>query len=126
MAIRWNEALASGDGATACALLTEESVAKIEQPYRPEIPTGRNARPIRRELRGIGHPAQECEEAYSGRQAFGEIGAVEESGDHAVAELITQDSGGKVSKGELPLVQQEGEWRVDLIGFVRRLDFPED
>lgn len=34
VATRWNEAVAEGDGNTACALMTEHSVEKIEEPFR--------------------------------------------------------------------------------------------
>jgi hypothetical protein len=123
VAERWNEALAAGDGATACSLMTTESVAEIERPFRPELSPEDLPQPIRRHLEGIGHPRQECEEVHSDGHRFGVLGAVTVDGDHAVAEFTDIGADDSATTAELPLVLERGEWRVDLVGFVEGLDF---
>jgi hypothetical protein len=122
VATEWNEAVVEGDGETACALLTEKSVKEIEQPYR--------APPLKdpRSLPGphkydLSHPRRPCERTVSRQENGWEIYEATVSGGRAIVTFTSEDDGGNLSEGELPLRMERGAWRVDINAFVRQLDF---
>ena len=98
VALQYADALVAGDGETACSLLTAESVEAVEA-----------------------DGSRKCEQISSEKLPVAGVGAVSVSGETATAEFGVGPDPSTTTNTTIPLVREDGEWRVDAVGLLEGL-----
>jgi hypothetical protein len=107
VAVAWSNALNSGDGKTACSLMTPGSVREVEKPLKPipPLPIGNHHKPVFR-----GRPARPCPVVMSrGSGPKLPPASTTISGHRAIVQMKQRTQ----IMHRVVLLNVDGDWRVD-------------